>query len=104
METPKFSETKNDLNDLRKTAVDAARDIGSTAAVHADKVKSQASDLVSHFQEEAPAQLSQVRASFEDVLKSGFEYVSARPASSLLVALGVGVAIGFLARTNCARD
>ena len=104
METPKFPETKKDVNELKKTAVDAARDIGSTAAVHADKAKSQACDLVSHFQEEAPAQINQVRASFNDVLQSGLEYVSARPAQSLMVAIGVGVAIGFLSRSSCTRD
>ena len=104
MEIPKFSETKNDINELKKTAVDASQDIGSTAAVHVEKAKGQASDFVRHFQEEAPAQLSQVKASFNDVLKSGFEYVSARPASSVVIALGVGLFIGFLSRSSCSRD
>jgi ElaB/YqjD/DUF883 family membrane-anchored ribosome-binding protein len=104
METPKFSETKNDINELKKTAVDASRDIGKTAAVHVEKAKDQASDFVRHFQEEAPAQLSQVRSSFNEVLKSGFEYVSARPATSLLAVLSVGLVIGFLSRSRCARD
>jgi len=104
METPKFSETKNDLNELKKTTIDASRDISSTASVHAEKAKDQASNLVRHFQEEAPAQFDQVRASINDVLHSGLEYVSARPASSLMVALGVGVVIGFLTRSNCSRD
>jgi ElaB/YqjD/DUF883 family membrane-anchored ribosome-binding protein len=105
METPKsFSETKSDLNDLKKTATDASRDLGSTAAVHAEKAKGQASDLVRHFQEEAPAQLSQVRASFEDVVKSSLEYVSARPATSMMVVLGLGLFIGFLSRTSSSRD
>jgi ElaB/YqjD/DUF883 family membrane-anchored ribosome-binding protein len=105
METPKsFAQTKSDLNELKNTGVDASQDLGSTASVHAEQAKGQAADFVRHFQEEAPAQLSQVRASLDDIVKSGLEYVSARPASGLMVALGVGLFIGFVFRSSYSRD
>jgi ElaB/YqjD/DUF883 family membrane-anchored ribosome-binding protein len=104
METPNaFPETKKDLNEIKKTATDAGRDLASTASVHAEKAKSQLSDLSSHFQQEAPDQLNQVRASFGEVVKSGLEYVSAKPVQSLGIALGIGLIIGFLGRSS-SRD
>lgn len=105
METPKgFSETKKDLGELQKTAVDAARDLGSTAAVHAEKARDQLSDLASDFQQEAPDQLNRVRASFGEVVKSGLDYVAAKPATSLGIAAGIGVIIGLIACASCRCD
>ena len=108
METPNspqgFDGTKGDLNDLKQTATDAARDLGSTASVHAAKAKEQLSSLRSHFQEEAADQLNQVRTSFNDVLQSGRDYVAAQPAKSLGIAVGIGIIIGFLARPGCSRS
>lgn len=101
---PGFEGTKGDVNDLKQTASDAARDLGSTASVHAAKAKEQLSSLRSHFQEETTDHLNQVRTSFNDVLQSGFDYVAAKPATSLGVAVGIGVLIGFLARSGCSRS
>jgi ElaB/YqjD/DUF883 family membrane-anchored ribosome-binding protein len=99
-----FPETKNDINELKKTVTDASHDLASTAAVHAQKAKAHVSDLATHFQEEAPDQLNQVRTSLAEVVKSGLEYVSAKPAYSLGIALGVGVLIGLLSRSSSSRD
>ena len=102
MENPgAFSESKKDLNELEKTATDATRDISNTASVYAKKAKGQISDLADHVRQETPNQLNQIRASFVEVVKLGMQCVSAKPASSLGFALGVGLVIGFLVRANC---
>jgi ElaB/YqjD/DUF883 family membrane-anchored ribosome-binding protein len=107
METPQgFSETKKNIGELQDTAVDAAQDLMSTAAVHAGKARDQVSNLACHFQDEAPEQLNRVRASLGEAIQSGLDYVSEKPAVSLAVAIGAGLLIGLLMRSggNSDRD
>jgi ElaB/YqjD/DUF883 family membrane-anchored ribosome-binding protein len=104
MENNTFPETRKTLTELKDTVVDASRDLKSTAAVHAEKVKSQLSDLADNVQEETPDQLNLVRNGLMDVVTSGLELVSARPAASIGIALGIGLIIGFLSRPGSSRD
>jgi len=87
-----FPATQQDVSNLKQTATDAVNDLGSTASVHASKVKSQVKDLVGHFQDEGGEQLDQAKGKLLDVVNSIRDYASERP----LVCIGVAVAIGFL--------
>ena len=97
-----FSNTRQDLSNLQQTAVDAAKDLGSTATVHANKAKGQLNDLASHAQEEGQEQLDQVKVKLTDLGNVFRDYVAERP----LASLGVAVAFGFLvgvSRRGCSR-
>src|SRR5271156_6274746 len=62
-ETPNssFPATRQDLSNLKQTAVDAARDLGSTASVHAAKAQGNLKELASHAREESGDHLDQVK-------------------------------------------
>ncbi len=90
-ETP-FPSTRQDVSNLKQTAVDAANDLGSTAAAHASKAKGQLRDLAGHAQEESADQLNQLRSQVNDFSGTARDYVSTRP----LTCLGIALAVGFL--------
>jgi len=92
--TEAFPQTRQDLSNLKKTAVDAAKDIGSTATAHAKTAQSHLQDLASHAQEEGGQQLDQVKVSMNDLGDKFRDYVASRPLASLGVALAVGFLLG----------
>ncbi len=87
-----FPQTRQELSNLKNTALDAAKDIGSTASVHAKKVQSNLQDLASNVQKEGGDQLSQVRESLAELGGSARDYIAARP----LAAVGIALAVGFI--------
>lgn len=87
-----LDKAKGHVSDLKSTAVDAAKDLKSTAAGHVEKAKGQLRDLATHAQTEGGEQLQQVRGQFDDLTDSTRAYISARP----LAAVGVALAVGFL--------
>jgi ElaB/YqjD/DUF883 family membrane-anchored ribosome-binding protein len=87
-----IDKAKGHVAELKTTAVEAAKDLKSTATVHAEKAKGQLRELASHAQTEGVQQLNQVRGQLDDVADSARAYISARP----LAAVGVAVAVGFL--------
>jgi len=90
--TSSFPASRQDVTDLKQTARDAAKDLTSTASVHASKASGQLEKLAGHVQEEGKEQLDQVRAHLSDVFDSARDYASERP----LVCIGVALAVGFL--------
>jgi ElaB/YqjD/DUF883 family membrane-anchored ribosome-binding protein len=90
--TTPFPQTRQDISNLKSTAVDAAKDIGSTAAVHADKVKSNLKNIAESAQIEGSEQLDQAKNALNNLGNAARDYVSARP----LAALGIAAAVGFL--------
>ena len=98
-----FPASREDLGKLRETAIDAAKDLKSTAAVHAEKARAQFNDLSGHVKEEGTAHLGQVQDSLSDVVNSARQYVLARPLASLGVAIGVGLLLGLSCR-RCSRE
>jgi ElaB/YqjD/DUF883 family membrane-anchored ribosome-binding protein len=91
-----FPESTRDVGNLKQTAVDAARDLASTATSHASKAKGQLQDLAGHAQDEAYAQVDQVKG--KDLSEVARDYVLARPLTSLGVALAVGFLFGLSRR------
>ena len=89
-----FPQTRQDLSNLKKTAVDAARDIGSTASVHAKTAQSHLQDLASHAQKEGGQQLDQVKVTLSDLVEKLRAYVASRPFTSMGAALVVGLLMG----------
>ncbi len=87
-----FPQTRQDLSNLKNTALDAAKDIGSTASVHAKKVQSNLQDLAANAQKEGGEQLGQVKTSLANLGDSARDYISTRP----LAAIGVALAVGFI--------
>jgi ElaB/YqjD/DUF883 family membrane-anchored ribosome-binding protein len=87
-----FPETRRDVDNLKQTAVEAAKDLKSTASAHVSKARSQVQDLAGHAQSEAYDQVDQVRGKVSDLADAAREYVLARP----LTCLGTALAIGFL--------
>ncbi len=61
-----LDKAKGHVSDLKSTAVDAAKDLKSTAAGHVEKAKGQLRDLATHAQTEGGEQLQQVRGQFDD--------------------------------------
>ena len=98
-----FPTTRQDVNNLKQTALDAAKDLGSTASVHADKAKSQLKDLANHARDEGSEQLNQVRGRLTDVIGSARDYAVNRPLTCIGVALAVGFLIGATSR-GCSSD
>ncbi len=101
-ETPSssFPATRQDLSNLKQTAVDAAKDLGSTASVHAAKAKSQFKDLAGHAQEEGSEQFDHVKVKFSDVLNSLRHFASDRPFACIGTALAVGFVFGLSSRRD----
>jgi ElaB/YqjD/DUF883 family membrane-anchored ribosome-binding protein len=93
-----FPESTRDVGNLKQTAVDAARDLASTATSHASKAKGQLQDLAGHAQDEAYAQVDQVKGKVSDLSEVARDYVLARPLTSLGVALAVGFLFGLSRR------
>ena len=115
-----FSATKQDVNNLKQTAGEAARDIGDTAAKHADKLKQnvgdaardlgdtaakhvdkakgQAKELARHAKEEGQDQLEKVKGNFNDVVEAASGYVKERPLQCVAGALVVGFLFGISRR------
>lgn len=87
-----FPASRQDVSHLKQTAIDAANDLGSTAAVHASKAQSQFKDLAGHVQEEGSQQLTQVKGRLSDLVDSARDYAIERP----LTCIGTALAIGFL--------
>jgi ElaB/YqjD/DUF883 family membrane-anchored ribosome-binding protein len=91
-DTSSFPETRRDVDNLKQTAVDAAKDLTSTASAHVSKARGQVHDLAEHAQSEAYDQVGQVKGQISDLAQAARDYVLARP----LTSLGTALAIGFL--------
>ena len=87
-----FPATQQDVSNLKETATDPMKDLGSTASVHAFKAKSQVKDLVGHFQDEGGEQLDKAKGKLLDVVNSVRDYACERP----FVCIGGCLAVGFL--------
>jgi ElaB/YqjD/DUF883 family membrane-anchored ribosome-binding protein len=94
--------TRQDVAQLKQTAIDAASDLTSTASVHASKAKGHLRDLAGHVQEEGSDQFEQFTARVNDVLNVARDYATQRPLTCLGAALAVGFLIG-LSRRNRSR-
>lgn len=97
IETP-FRATQQDISNLKNTATEAARDLGSTASAHAAKAKDQARDLAKHAQEEGKEELDHAKVKLCDLANSARSYVSSRPMASLGIAVAVGMVMGAMFR------
>jgi ElaB/YqjD/DUF883 family membrane-anchored ribosome-binding protein len=95
-----FPKTREDLSNLKQTAIDAACDLGSTASVHAQKAQGNLKDLASHAQSEGSDQFGQVRSSLNDLGDQVREYVAARPLAAIGTALFVGFLFGLSRRSR----
>jgi ElaB/YqjD/DUF883 family membrane-anchored ribosome-binding protein len=102
-ETPSssFPATRQDLANLKQTAVDATKDLRSTAAAHAATAKGQLQDLAGHVQEEGGAHLDQAKVKFSDVLGCARDFASERPFVCIGTALAIGLLVGLGSRTTC---
>ena len=87
-----FPASRQDVAQLKQTAIDAASDLTSTASVHADKAKSHLKDLAGHVQEEGSDQLDQLRARASDIVAIARDFAVERP----LLCVGVALAVGFI--------
>jgi len=97
-----FPATRQDISNLSKTATDAAKDLSSTASVHAEKARGQFKDLATHAQQEGSEQLDQAKGKLVDVANSARDYFAARPLASVGVAFVAGFLIGTF-RSSCSR-
>ena len=89
--TVPFQSTKNDLNKLKDTAVEAARDLGDRATHHAEKAKSDFSTLAKDAQEEGKQEVDKAKVKLADIFSCTKNYVAERP----LAVIGTALAIGF---------
>jgi ElaB/YqjD/DUF883 family membrane-anchored ribosome-binding protein len=87
-----FPQTRNDVNNLKQTATDAAKDLASTATTHLSKARGQAQDLATHAKSEAYEQVGDLQGKVGDLAGAARDYVTARP----LTCLGIALAAGFL--------
>ena len=87
-----FPQTRDDVNNLKQTATDAAKDLASTASTHLNKARGQAQDLAAHAKSEARDQLGDVQGKLGDLASAARDYVMARP----LACIGTALAVGFL--------
>ena len=92
--TNAFPQTRSDVNNLKETAKDAAKDLASTASTHVNKARGQVQDLAAHAQSEAADQVGQVRDKVAELADTARDYVLARPLTCLAVALAVGFVFG----------
>ena len=90
--TAPFPQTRQDLSNLKNTAVEAAKDIGSTASVHANKAKDNLKSIAESAQIEGAEHIDQAKSALNDLGKAAGDYVAARP----LASIGVALAVGFL--------
>lgn len=98
-----FATSREDLSKLKETAIDAAKDLGSTASVHLEKARSQAKDLAAHAQQEGAQQLDVMKDKFSDLACAARNYVSARPLAVVGTALAIGFLIGLSRRAVLSR-
>ncbi len=98
--TSAFPASKQDLSNLKKTAIDAANDLKSTATVHATAAKGQLQELASHVQEEGGEQLNKVKTKTNDLLDAARNYAVEQPLTCLGIALAVGVFVGLASRRS----
>jgi len=87
-----LDKAKGHVSDLKSTAVEAAKDLKSTAAGHVEKAKGQLRELATHAKDEGTEQVQVVRGQLDDLTGSTRAYISARP----LAAVGVALFVGFL--------
>ena len=108
--TSPFPATRQDLSDLKSSAVDAARELKTsaadaareltaTAAFHAQEAKGQLKNLASHAQKESREELDQAKVKFVDLGEKMRDYVAARPLATIGMALALGFFIGFSRRS-----
>jgi ElaB/YqjD/DUF883 family membrane-anchored ribosome-binding protein len=97
-----FPATRQDVAQLKQTAIDAASDLTSTASVHASKAKSHLRDLAGHVQEEGSDQFEQITDRVSDLLNVARDYATQRPLTVIGAALAVGFLIG-LSRSRRSR-
>ncbi len=95
-----LDKAKGHVNDLKTTAIDAANDLKSTAGGHAEKAKGQLRDLATHARTEGAEHVQKVRSQLNDVVDSARDYVSARPLACVGVALAVGFLVGLTRRRS----
>ncbi len=95
-----FSQTRDDVNNLKQTATDAAKDLASTATTHLNKARGQAQDLAAHAKSEAYDQVGEVQGKVTDLAAAARDYVTARPLASLGIALAVGFLLGVSRRSR----
>jgi ElaB/YqjD/DUF883 family membrane-anchored ribosome-binding protein len=93
-----FPQTRNDVNNLKQTATDAAKDLASTASTHLKKARGQAQDLASHAQSEAQDQAGELQGKLGELAGTARDYVLARPLTCLGTALFVGFLFGLSRR------
>jgi ElaB/YqjD/DUF883 family membrane-anchored ribosome-binding protein len=104
-----FPETRRDVSKLKDTAVDAAKDLASTASTHVNKARGQVQDLAAHAHDEAYDQVGQLKSRATDLANTARDkagdfadtardYVLARPLTCLGIALGVGILFGLSRR------
>jgi len=98
-----FPQTRQDLSNLKTTAVEAASDISRVAADHAKKAQGHFQDLATHAQVEGGEQLDQAKVKLADLGNQVRALVTARPLAALGTALTVGFLIGF-SRRGAARN
>jgi ElaB/YqjD/DUF883 family membrane-anchored ribosome-binding protein len=98
-----FPQTRQDLANLKRTAIDAAKDMGSTASVHARKAQGNLRELASHAQEESGEHLDRVKGGLTDLGNQVRDYIAGRPFASIGAALALGFLVGAF-RRGCSRD
>jgi ElaB/YqjD/DUF883 family membrane-anchored ribosome-binding protein len=96
--TTAFPNSQQDVALLKQTAIDAAADLSSTAAVHATKAKGQLQDLAGHVQEEGSEQLDQIRGKLSTVVGTGRDFVAANPLGCIAAAVTIGFILGLSRR------
>jgi ElaB/YqjD/DUF883 family membrane-anchored ribosome-binding protein len=97
---PSFPETRRDVGNLKNTAVEAAKDLASTATTHVNKAKGQVQELAEHAQSEASDQVGQLRGQANDLADAARDYVLARPLTCLGAALAFGFVFGLSRRSS----
>lgn len=95
-----FPASQQDVNNLKQTATDAAKDLSTTASGHVAKAGRQLKDLAGHAQEETAQNLDQVKVSLANVLESARDYAAERPFACIGAALALGLFIGFTRRRS----
>jgi ElaB/YqjD/DUF883 family membrane-anchored ribosome-binding protein len=98
-----FPASRQDVSNLKQTALDAAEDLSNNASAHASKAKRQLNKLADHVQKEGGEQLDEVKGQLTDLLDSARDYASARPFACIGTALALGFLIG-LSRRGSSRD
>jgi len=98
--TESFPQTRQDVSNLKNTAMDAARDLSSTASVHAKKAQGHLQDLATHAQEEGAQRVDWAKGKATDLVGDLREYVAARPLASIAACLAIGFVIGLSRRSS----